>query len=219
MSRHIALLPVTLGALLATQLVAAGAIPRDAAIITVTETSTHTAYVTAQVTSMPYTKTTYNSEASSASVAAPGVNPINGLPAVPAVSTSTRPSTYSPSNGSQTPVIIVPTQQSSATLTPVPYGTYTPSGWITTSTSAPSSQHSSSSSSDSTSFSRTPLGPVPTSTHLQSSSTSIFRTPLGPVPTSNRPSSGSASSTSGSSDGMISNSGSGGEGMIGAKRS
>ncbi len=218
MSSHIALLPVTLGALLATHLVAAGVIPRDAAIITVTETSTHTAYVTAQVTSMPYIKTTYSSEASSASVAAPDVNPINGLPAVPAVSTSIRPSTYSPSNGSQTPVIIVPTQQSSASLTPVPYGTYTPFGWITTSTSTPSSPHTSSSASDSTNFSRTPLAPIPMLTLPQSSSTSHFRTPLGAVPTSTHPQTSSASSTSESSDGMISNSGSVGEGMIGARR-
>ncbi|TKA71132.1 hypothetical protein B0A55_08220 [Friedmanniomyces simplex] len=76
--KSIALSHLALGTLLATQLATAGVIPREPAVVTVTDITTHTVYATDMLTTVPYIKTTfsYSPEISSVSVA-PGINPIN----------------------------------------------------------------------------------------------------------------------------------------------
>ncbi|KAK4970354.1 hypothetical protein LTR42_008521 [Elasticomyces elasticus] len=114
---------LALAAFLAARLASAIVIPRDPAI-TITQTLTNTVLSTQTV---PY------------SSVASGTNPINGLPAAPPSSSSSKHSTSSKVSFS---IITIPTQQSSATLTPVPYGTYTPPGWTNTKSHASSTSTS-----------------------------------------------------------------------------
>ncbi|KAK3615133.1 hypothetical protein LTR56_026782 [Elasticomyces elasticus] len=127
---------------------------------------------------------------------ASGTNPINGLPAAPP---SSRHSTSSKVSFS---IITVPTQQSSATLTPVPYGTYTPSGWKNTTSST---VHPSSSTATTESHTRTPLPPVPTTSRSESTSSwhSKPTTSVTVSPSSSHTSSTTTSTSRDSGDGMI----------------
>ncbi|KAK3642757.1 hypothetical protein LTR56_010581 [Elasticomyces elasticus] len=144
---------LALAALLTAPFASAILIPRDPAI-TITQTLTNTVMSTQTV---PY------------SSVASGTNPINGLPAAPPSSSSSKHSTSSRVSFS---IITVPTPQSSATLTPVPYGTYTPADWINTTSHASSTVHPSSSTATTRSHARTPLAPFPTTLHSESTSSS-----------------------------------------------
>ena len=131
------ILNFAIGALIATHLAMAVVIPRQPAI-TVTATVTRTLLPPSMVTSttsIPYTSTFFSYDPVSSVVVAPGINPINGLPAVgsttqqsPGMLTPVPYGSYTPSGWTGWPK----SATHSSSLTPVPYGTYTPSSWVNT---------------------------------------------------------------------------------------